>query len=75
MKVGIDLVDVSRIAASIDAFGDRFLRRVFTAGEIAYAQAAPALTVERRSPSPRRALEATHDVVARGRLGRVRPQA
>ena len=47
MKVGIDLVDVSRIAASIDAFGDRFLRRVFTAGEIAYAQAAPALTVER----------------------------
>lgn len=47
MKVGIDLVDVSRIAASIDAFGDRFLRRVFTDGEIAYAQAAPALTVER----------------------------
>ncbi len=47
MKVGIDLVDVSRIAASIEAFGDRFLRRVFTDGELAYAQAAPALTVER----------------------------
>jgi holo-[acyl-carrier protein] synthase len=47
MKVGIDLVDVSRIAASIDAFGERFLRRVFTEGELAYAQAAPALTVER----------------------------
>ena len=47
MKVGIDLVDVSRIAASIDAFGDRFLRRVFTDGELAYAQASPALTAER----------------------------
>ena len=47
MKVGIDLVDVSRIAASIDAFGDRFLRRVFTEGELAYACAAPALTAER----------------------------
>jgi holo-[acyl-carrier protein] synthase len=47
MKVGIDLVDVSRIAASIDAFGDRFLRRVFTEGEIAYARSAPALTAER----------------------------
>jgi holo-[acyl-carrier protein] synthase len=47
MRVGIDLVDVSRIAASIDAFGDRFLRRVFTDGELAYAQASPALTAER----------------------------
>ena len=47
MKVGIDLVDVSRIAASIDAFGERFLRRVFTEGEIAYARSAPALTAER----------------------------
>lgn len=47
MKVGIDLVDVRRIAASIAGFGDRFLRRVFTDGELAYAQAAPALTAER----------------------------
>jgi holo-[acyl-carrier protein] synthase len=47
MKVGIDLVDVRRIAASIDAFGDRFLRRVFTDGELAYARSAPALTAER----------------------------
>ena len=47
MRVGIDLVDVSRIAASIDAFGDRFLRRVFSDGELAYAQASPALTAER----------------------------
>src|SRR3954466_5708259 len=33
---GIDITEVPRIAASIARFGDRFLTRVFTAGEIAY---------------------------------------
>jgi holo-[acyl-carrier protein] synthase len=41
LRVGIDLVRVSRIAESIDAFGERFLTRVFTAGELAYARAHP----------------------------------
>jgi holo-[acyl-carrier protein] synthase len=36
--IGIDLVDCDRIENSIERFGDRFLRRVFTAGEIAYSQ-------------------------------------
>jgi holo-[acyl-carrier protein] synthase len=45
--VGIDLVMVSRVEASLARFGDRFLRRVFTDGEIAYAQAAPNATAER----------------------------
>jgi holo-[acyl-carrier protein] synthase len=47
LRVGIDLVRLSRIAESLQQFGDRFLRRVFTDGEIAYARAVPALTVER----------------------------
>ncbi|HVT38151.1 MAG TPA: holo-ACP synthase [Gemmatimonadaceae bacterium] len=47
LRVGIDLVLVSRIAESIERFGDRFLRRIFTAREIAYATAAPAQTAER----------------------------
>ncbi len=47
LGVGIDLVRVSRVAASIERFGERFLRRVFTDGEIAYAISAPALTAER----------------------------
>jgi holo-[acyl-carrier protein] synthase len=47
LAVGIDLVMVSRIASSLELFGDRFLRRIFTEGEIAYATAAPALTAER----------------------------
>lgn len=38
LGTGVDLVEIARIAASIDRYGDRFLRRVFTAGEIAYCQ-------------------------------------
>jgi holo-[acyl-carrier protein] synthase len=33
---GIDIAEVPRIAASIQRFGDRFLHRVFTEGEIRY---------------------------------------
>jgi holo-[acyl-carrier protein] synthase len=33
---GIDIAEVPRIQHSIERFGDRFLRRVFTAGEIRY---------------------------------------
>ena len=35
--IGVDLVECSRIQHSLDRFGDRFLRRVFTDGEIAYS--------------------------------------
>jgi holo-[acyl-carrier protein] synthase len=34
---GVDLVECSRIQRSIDRFGDRFLHRVFTDGEIEYS--------------------------------------
>jgi holo-[acyl-carrier protein] synthase len=34
---GVDLVECSRIQNSIDRFGDRFLHRVFTDGEIEYS--------------------------------------
>jgi holo-[acyl-carrier protein] synthase len=35
---GLDITEVPRIAASIERFGGRFLRRVFTAGEIRYCE-------------------------------------
>jgi len=38
LGLGSDLIEIARIAASIDRFGERFLRRVFTPGEIAYCQ-------------------------------------
>jgi holo-[acyl-carrier protein] synthase len=36
---GLDATEISRIAAAIERFGDQFLRRVFTDGEIAYCRA------------------------------------
>ncbi len=36
--LGSDLVEIARIARSIERFGVRFLARVFTPGEIAYCQ-------------------------------------
>src|SRR3954451_15914987 len=35
--IGVDLVECSRIQHSLDRFGERFLRRVFTEGEIEYS--------------------------------------
>lgn len=34
--LGFDATDLPRIRQAVDRYGDRFLRRVFTAGEIAY---------------------------------------
>ena len=34
--LGLDATDIPRIASTMDRFGDRFLRRIFTEGEIAY---------------------------------------
>jgi holo-[acyl-carrier protein] synthase len=38
LGVGTDLMEIARIAQSIERYGDRFLRRVFTPREIAYCQ-------------------------------------
>jgi holo-[acyl-carrier protein] synthase len=35
--IGVDLVECARIQHSLDRFGERFMRRVFTDGEIEYA--------------------------------------
>ena len=37
LGTGVDLVECARIQHSIDRFGDRFLHRVFTEGEIEYS--------------------------------------
>src|SRR5689334_5429664 len=36
--IGIDATEIHRIAESIERWGDRFVDRVFTAGEIAYCR-------------------------------------
>jgi holo-[acyl-carrier protein] synthase len=36
LGLGTDLIEIERIQASMDRFGERFLERIFTAEEIAY---------------------------------------
>jgi holo-[acyl-carrier protein] synthase len=43
--IGIDATDIPRVAEALARFGDRFLQRVFTAGEIAYC-------TRHRNPAP-----------------------
>ncbi len=38
LGIGVDLVENARIQHSLERFGERFLHRIFTAGEIAYSQ-------------------------------------
>jgi holo-[acyl-carrier protein] synthase len=38
LGLGTDLIETRRVQESIDRFGERFLERIFTAGEIAYCQ-------------------------------------
>src|SRR5207237_5204964 len=37
LGIGVDLVECARIQRSVDRFGQRFLHRVFTDGEIEYS--------------------------------------
>ena len=36
--LGLDATEIHRVAAAIDRYGERFVRRVFTDGEIAYCR-------------------------------------
>ena len=36
--LGLDATDIRRIVATIERYGDRFVTRIFTAGEIAYSR-------------------------------------
>ena len=37
--IGTDLIEIERLGASVNRFGDRFLEKVFTPEEIAYCRA------------------------------------
>jgi holo-[acyl-carrier protein] synthase len=45
LGLGFDATDIPRIAAALERYGERFLHRVFTDGEIAYC-------TRRRNPAP-----------------------
>lgn len=45
LGIGLDATDIPRLAAVLERYGQRFLQRVFTPGEIAYC-------TRRRNPAP-----------------------
>lgn len=38
ISVGVDMIEIDRIAAALERFGTRFLERVYTENEIAYCR-------------------------------------
>jgi len=48
LRVGVDVVSVSEVEAALRRFGDRYVRRTFTASEASYCRAgAPRVAAER----------------------------
>lgn len=38
LTTGVDFIEIDRVASVLERYGDRFLRRIFTPGEIAYCR-------------------------------------
>lgn len=68
IRIGFDLVQISRIAESIHQFGDRFTQRLFTANELDYAHSGHGMHNERLA-ARFAAKEATIKALALGELG------
>ena len=69
LGLGFDATDIPRVKSAFERYGDRFLRRVFTDGEIAYC-------TQRRNPVPHlagrfAAKEATMKALGTGHSGGV----
>jgi holo-[acyl-carrier protein] synthase len=58
--LGVDITDIPRIAATIERYGDRFIQRIFTEGEIAYCarRRVPAIHFAGRFASKEAAMKA-----------------
>jgi len=70
--LGLDATDIDRIADTIERFGDRFLRRIFTDGEIAYCarRRVPAIHFAGRFAAKEAAMKALGTGHSRGVLWR-----
>lgn len=47
LRIGFDLVKISGVTESLNSFGESFTRRLFTDGELAYANSGHGLCAER----------------------------
>jgi holo-[acyl-carrier protein] synthase len=69
---GLDATDIDRIADTIERYGDRFVRRIFTDGEIAYCtrRRVPAIHFAGRFAAKEAAMKALGTGRSRGVLWR-----
>src|SRR5687767_7777667 len=70
--LGVDATEIDRIAATIERYGDRFIRRVFTDAEIAYCtrRRVPAIHFAGRFAAKEAAMKALGTGHSRGVLWR-----
>lgn len=68
VAIGTDLIEISRIRAAHQRWGDRFLRRIFTQEEIGYfmSRADPAPSMAARFAAKEAAAKALGTGIARG---------
>jgi holo-[acyl-carrier protein] synthase len=72
LGLGLDATDIDRIADTIERYGERFLGRIFTAGEIAYCtrRKVPAIHFAGRFAAKEAAMKALGTGHSRGVLWR-----
>ena len=70
--LGLDATEIDRIAATMERYGDRFLGRIFTSGEIAYCtrRRVPAIHFAGRFAAKEAAMKALGTGHSRGVLWR-----
>ncbi len=47
LSTGVDIIEISRIARTLERYGDRFLSRVYTSGELEYCRGRPSKLASR----------------------------
>ena len=47
LSTGVDIIEIHRIARTLERYGDRFLRRIYTPGELEYCRGRPSKLASR----------------------------
>ena len=47
LTTGVDIIEIGRIARVLERYGDRFLRRIYTVGELEYCRGRPSKLASR----------------------------
>lgn len=71
LTTGVDLIEIDRVERALERHGERFVRRVFTADEIAYSRRRPAELAARfaAKEAVAKALGVGMRMMARGGIG------